>query len=160
MSYSSAVSLNYSPASSSDYQNAPIIPLLNPSSVSNVDSITTTTLTSGVVANVGNQPISTGIYAIRFIGHIQTTGDDVIVTNAYCYITLPAPVVSVQSSIIPCPVGGFEMVQNQQYWFSLSETLLYIQASGTVEFSVVVTYSSASGASVTCSGSASYVKLP
>ena len=159
MSYSSAVSLNYSPTTS-NYQNAPIIPLLNPSSVSNVDTITTTTLTSAVAANVGSQQISTGIYAIRFNGSIQTTGDDVIVTNAYCYITLPAPVVSVQSSIVSCPAGGFEMVEDQQYFFSLSETVLYIQASGTVEFSVVVTYSSASGASVTCSGAASYVKLP
>jgi len=159
MSYASAFSLNYAPTTS-NYQNPPIIPLLNPSNVSNVDNITTTTLTSAVLANVGSQQVSTGIYSVRFNGCITTTGDDVLVTNAYCYIIPPAPVVSVQSSIVSCPTGGFEMVEGQQYWFSLSETFNFIGPTDTLEFSVVVTYSSASGASVTCSGAASYVKLP
>lgn len=159
MSYSSAYSLNYAPTTSG-FANPPIIPLLNPCNVSNTDTITTTTLTSGVVANVGSQQVSTGIYAVRFNGYISTTGDDVIVTNAYCYITPPNPTVPIQASIVSCPAGGFEMAEDVQYWFSLSETFMYISPADTLEFSVVVTYSTASGASVTCGGKASYVKLP
>jgi hypothetical protein len=159
MSYSSAYSLDYAPATAS-YTNPPVIPLLNPCNVAVIDVVTTTTLTSAVVANVGSQQVSTGIYAVRFNGYISTTGDDVIVTNAYCYITPPHGLVSVQASIISCPAGGFEMAEDEQYWFSLSETFMYIYASETLELSVVVTYSSASGASVTCGGNGSYVKLP
>jgi hypothetical protein len=158
MSYSSTYSLNYSPHTV-NYNNPPIIPLLNPSNKSGTDTINTTTLTSGVQTSVGTQNVSTGIYAIRFEGYLTTTAADVIVSNAYAYISPPGVVVSVQTTIIPCPVGGFEMVQNQQYWFSMSETFMIISSLLPMNFSVDVEYASATAGTVSFAGAASYVRL-
>jgi len=157
MSYSSTYGLNYSPLNTS-YNNPPLIPLLNPANTTGVDTINTTTLTSGVQTSVGTQNIQTGIYAVRFEGYLTTTATDVIVSNAYSFI-FPQGVVSVQATIIPCPVGGFEMVQDQQYYFSMSETFLVISSLLPMSFEVEVTYTSASSGTVTFSGQASYVKL-
>jgi hypothetical protein len=158
MSYSSTYGLNYSPLNS-NYNNPPVIPLLNPANKTGIDKINDITLTSAVRTSVGTQNIQTGIYAIRFEGYLTTTATDVIISNAYSFI-IPQGVVSVQATIIPCPVGGFEMVQDQQYYFSMSETFLIISSLLPMSFDAEVTYTSASGGTVTFSGQASYVKLP
>lgn len=157
MSYSSTYSLDYNPLTV-NYNNPPVIPILNPSNKTGTDTINTTTLTSGTQTSVGTQNIQTGIYAIRFEGYLTTTATDVIVSNAYSFI-IPQGVVSVQATIIPCPVGGFAMIQGQQYYFSMSETFLVISSLLPMSFDVEVTYTSASSGSVTFSGQASYVKL-
>jgi hypothetical protein len=52
------------------------------------------------------------------------------------------------------------MVQDQQYYFSMSETFLIISSLLPMSFDAEVTYTSSSGGTVTFSGQASYVKLP
>jgi hypothetical protein len=159
MSYSSAYSLNFAPKTSST-TNPFVLPLLNPCNKAGTDTISTVNLVSGVNTAVGTQNVTTGIYAIKFYGYISSTADDINVTNAVASIA-PSDVNTVASSIISCPVGGFEMIQNQRYDFTMTYVFMVIAGSpSNISFQVDVTYTSASGGVVAFSGQAGYVKLP
>lgn len=129
MSYSSAISLNYSP-NESDYQNVPIFPLLTNSSTSNFIVSTEGTLTSGVVYTSGSILLTSGIYALKFSGTLTASANTIVLTQAYASI-LPegGTLTTAIQSIIQAPDGGFTAAANTPYYFSVVECVNIISDS-------------------------------
>jgi hypothetical protein len=131
MSYSSAVSLNYTP-NDIDFQNVPIFPLLTNSSTSNFIASTEGTLTSGVVYTSGSILLTSGIYTLKFRGTLTASANTIVLTQAYASI-LPegGGLTSAIQSIIQAPDGGFTAAANTPYYFSVDECVNIISDTDT-----------------------------
>lgn len=131
MSYSSAVSLNYTP-NNIDFDNVPIFPLLANSSTSANIPFTQGNLTSGVVYTSASILLTSGIYALKFSGSITPSANTIVFSEATAQI-LPegGALTSATQSIIQAPDGGFTASANQPYYFSVVECVNIISDTDT-----------------------------
>jgi len=164
MSYSSSVSLNYSP-NTPTYLNPPTFPLLSNSSTAVTlqtadDGLLTNSATGGVAVpfEVASYPMSSGIWALRFEVSLVIAGD-VQPTNIYLSILPANGTVPIQNCVMNSgtPAAG-------TYNYTADVTVMIVGASndptvGNTLFEVVGFWDGDGTITVETYSGASYVKL-
>jgi hypothetical protein len=148
MSYSSAYSLDYQ--TTPEYSNGFLIPFLTNSSTSQILPSNSGTLTSGLNFSCGSTQFDSGIYALRFVGTLSASDNNVVITRANAVIVPSSGfggIVTATQSIITPPDGGFTCAASTNYNFALTEVCQIIAGddNNPTQFYVNVAWTVTSG---------------